>query len=176
MTGRTHALIGALSLGMLQTISGLATPDLLPLWMALAALGAWLPDLDASQSRIKHLSFAGISPFVPLSLSLHRAFGHRGLLHSIGGWGLATLLFLPLGFWWSAGVPLALSLGYASHILADGCTKSGVPLLYPRRTRYHLLPRRLRITTGSLAEDGVFVALAVLLLALLLSQLSLQTL
>lgn len=95
------------------------------------------------------------------------------------GWGLASLLLLflflvvlpPLAGIGSLFVPLALSLGYASHLAADACTKSGIPLFYPRRKRYHLLPRALRLTTGSLAEEAVFMALAMMVLLLMLGQL-----
>jgi len=65
MMGRTHALLGALSAGaLLPSVS----PDRLALWMALGAFGALLPDLDASESKIKRLSLAGITPFAPLLL------------------------------------------------------------------------------------------------------------
>lgn len=106
---------------------------------------------------------------------MNRRFGHRGALHSLLGWGIASLVFLPLGLW-SGNAALALSLGYGSHIVADACTKSGIPALYPHRGRIHLLPRALRLTTGSLAEEAFLVALGLLLFALLLSQLSLAVL
>jgi len=138
-------------------------------------LGALLPDLDVSQSQIKHLSVAGVTPFAPLSVLLNRTLGHRGLLHSALGWSVATLLFLPLALLGSVSIPLALSLGYASHLATDACTKSGIPLLYPRRTRYHLLPRPLRLTTGSMAEEAVFALLAVTVAGLLLCQLPFLT-
>jgi len=98
------------------------------------------------------------------------------LIHTLLGLGIASLLFLPLGLFFSLGVPLALSLGYGSHLVADACTKSGIPALYPHRGRIHLLPRALRLTTGSLAEEAFLVALGLLLFALLLSQLSLAVL
>ena len=59
-------------------------------------------------------------------------------------------------------------LGYASHLLGDASTRSGIPLLYPLPERYHVLPRRWRFVTGSLAEEALFpflvMAVAVLLL------------
>jgi len=173
MMGRTHALLGALTAGALLPPS---SSDRLAIWMALGAFGALLPDLDASESKIKRLSLGGITPFAPLSLAVNRRFGHRGALHSLLGWGIASLLFLPLVFFLGLDVPLALSLGYASHLVADACTKSGIPALYPNRGRIHLLPRALRLTTGSLAEEAFLVALGLLLFALLLSQLSLSAL
>ena len=149
-------------------------PELLAPLGALAALGALLPDLDASQSQIKHLTIAGVTPFAPLAVLLNRTLGHRSLLHSLVGWGAATLLLLPLALVAGVGVPLALSLGYASHLATDACTKSGIPFFYPSRKRYHLLPRPLRLTTGSMAEEAVFALFAVLVAGLLLRQLPLM--
>lgn len=173
MMGRTHALAGVACLWALQILPSLSAPELLAPLSALAAVGALLPDLDAAHSQIKTLSIGGITPFAPLSALLSRTLGHRGLLHSALGWSIATLLFLPLALFVSFSIPLALSLGYASHLATDACTKSGIPFLYPRRKRYHLLPRPLRLTTGSQAEDAVFALLAVLVMGLLLRQLSL---
>jgi membrane-bound metal-dependent hydrolase YbcI (DUF457 family) len=51
---------------------------------------------------------------------------------------------------------VALSLGYASHLAGDACTRTGIPLLYPRRTHYHLLPHRTRVVTGSEYEELFF--------------------
>ena len=169
--GRTHALAGVASLWCLQLFPAVVQPELLAPLSLLAALGALLPDLDASQSQIKHLSIAGVAPFAPLSLLLNRTLGHRGLLHSALGWGIATLLLIPLTWFGGVAVPLALSLGYASHLATDACTKSGIPFLYPKRKRYHLLPRPLRLTTGSMAEDAVFALSAVLVAGLMLRQL-----
>lgn len=169
--GRTHALIGVASLCSLSVVPGLLSSGSLAPLAALAALGALLPDLDAAESKIKRLEIVGLTPFAPLSLALNRTLGHRGVLHSLLGWAVASLLVLPLALWWGWTVPAALSTGYASHLAADACTKSGIPLLYPRRRRCHLLPRILRLTTGSAAEEVVFVALSVLVLGLLLRQL-----
>ena len=172
MMGRTHALTGVASLWLLQAFPSLLAPELLTPMAALSAFGALLPDLDASQSQIKHLSIAGVTPFAPLAILLNRALGHRGLLHSALGWGVATLLLIPLALFGGIAVPLALSLGYGSHLATDACTKSGIPFLYPKRKRYHVLPRSLCLTTGSTAEEAVFALLAVTVAGLMLRQLS----
>ena len=169
--GRTHALAGVASLWCLQAFPALVNPELLAPLGVLAALGALLPDLDAKQSQIKHLAVAGVRPFLPLSSLLNRTFGHRGVLHSLLGWGTATLVLLPLALVAGLAVPLAISLGYASHLATDACTKSGIPFFYPHRKRYLLLPRPLRLTTGSQAEDAVFALMAVFVVGLMLHQL-----
>lgn len=174
MMGRTHLLLGAASLWLLRPLPGVLTPDDLAPMLAFSALGALLPDLDASGSTLKYLRIGGLTPFVPLADMLHGRFGHRGALHSLWGLGTFALLALPLLGWIPARWYTALLLGYASHLAGDAATKSGIPLLYPNAKRHYLLPRLLRLTTGSQAEEVVWVLLALSLLFGLLSQLSLR--
>jgi inner membrane protein len=168
MMGRTHAFIGIAALWLME-LPGVVTQETIVPLIFFAAVGALLPDLDAGESLLKRFAIGGIAPLAPVSAVLHRTLGHRGLLHSLAGIGIFTALCaLPVALWlgWLFGA--ALMLGYASHIAADAATKSGVPLLYPRRKRYHLLPKGWRLTTGSLAEEMLlpFLAFAVLLLLL----------
>lgn len=169
MMGRTHLMLGAASLWLLRPLPDLVSTDDLAPMLALAAFGALLPDLDASSSTLRHLRIGGLTPFVPLSQVLHGRFGHRGALHSLWGLGVLALLVLPLLIWLPWRWYLSLLLGYASHLAGDACTRSGIPLLYPRLERRHLLPSFLRLTTGSPAEEVVFVMLALSVLLLLLS-------
>ena len=170
MMGRTHAMIGVASLGAFSLISGYFSSETFALLAVAAAFGALLPDLDAAESQIKHLQVMGLKPLTPLSRIIHRALGHRGLLHSLLGVCLASLVVMPLGVWWDWSLPITVSLGYASHLAADACTKSGIPILFPRRRRYYLVPRTWRLTTGSPAEEMLFVVVTLLVLALLLRQ------
>ena len=156
MMGRTHALIGLASVWSLSVIPGLVRLETVALLSVAAAFGALLPDLDAAESQIKHLKVSGFTPFTPLAVMLNRRLGYRGALHSLLGLGIASLIFLLLGFWWDWNLPLSLALGYATHLAADACTKAGILFLFPRRRRYHLLPRRWRITTDSAAEEVLF--------------------
>lgn len=176
MTWRTHLFFGINSLWLLQAVPVVADiafdSSHLPLLLGATAFGSLLPDLDASESKIKHLSLGGIKPFLLPSQAIHRHLGHRGFSHSLAALLLLAVLVLPLVFWWGWLTPLALLLGYGSHLAADACTKSGIPFLYPRKKRYQLLPRSLRLTTGSLAEDVLFVCLAVAVLLLLLNTLN----
>jgi membrane-bound metal-dependent hydrolase YbcI (DUF457 family) len=79
-------------------------------------IGALAPDLDAVESKIKHVKVIGITPFVPVSRAINREYGHRGLLHSLRGWIGWTLLILPLGAVIGWIHVAALSLGYVSHL------------------------------------------------------------
>ncbi|BCM94115.1 inner membrane protein YdjM [Abditibacteriota bacterium] len=166
--GRTHALIGV-SVSWALVVA-LGTGEQRVIWLLCGALGALLPDLDSPRSLLTGWQIVGLSPLQPLARLTHRTFGHRGALHSLLGWGVASCAFLSLGllFPGACGPGVALSLGYLSHLLADGCTKTGIPLLYPRRQRYRLLPRALRLSTGSLAEEALFAILGAVFIAQLL--------
>ena len=168
MTWPTHALLGINSLWLLAPIPlELVGYDFGTL-AACAVLGGLLPDLDASESKIKHLKLLGTNfkPFFLPAQIVHRTDGHRGLLHSVLGLGVATLFVAPLTFWVGWAPATALLLGYASHLMGDAATKSGIRLFYPDSKRHHLLPQRWRITTGSFAEDALlpFWALGVVVL------------
>lgn len=177
MQWRTHVLIGLNSLWLFELLPRGLEQEHLPLMLGAAAFGSLLPDLDAAQSKIKHLSAWGIKPFLLPSVAIYRTFGHRGFLHSVSALILTGLVSIPLSLYlgWQTG--MALVLGYGAHLAADACTKSGipfwyVPFLHPDRRRCHLLPPRLRFATGSEAELALFPVLGLLLLLLLLRHLS----
>lgn len=170
MTWRTHVLAGISALWLLKLVPGALSPDNMAVLAVCASLGALLPDLDATESKLRSLSVAGIQPVAPLSDLVHRAWGHRGFLHSAAG--LCSVAALCAGLsavgWLSLLAISALVLGYASHLVMDGCTRSGIPLLYPSKRRVHLLPKALRLRTGSSAEEVVLALLLVPALLLLL--------
>ena len=167
MMGRTHVLGGLNALWLLYMVPTGMTKETAPLLVGLAAFGALLPDLDAVDSKIKRFAVGGIQPFVPLSLLANRTWGHRGLLHSPAILAWLALLLVPLTFWTGWQQLLAFWLGYASHLILDALTVSGIPARPLPRSRLHLLPRRQRFVTGSPAEDALFVLLACSTLTLL---------
>jgi len=92
------------------------------------------------------------------------AGGHREGSHWLPVWaGLsvaAYLLTAPYaGPWPAAG----FSAGYLSHLAGDGCTRAGIPLIPGAAARLHLLPRPLRIRTGSASETFFTVLYAIAL-------------
>ena len=171
MLWRTHMLGGISSLWVLEAISHGLTPESLASLIACAALGSLLPDLDASEAKIKHLRLGQIEPFAPLSQLLHRRFGHRGFLHSLGGVAVVALATLPIIIWGGWQFAAALLLGYVSHLILDACTRAGIPLFPGSTRRFYMLPVRLRIVTGSAAEEIVVAILGSLALLLVLHQL-----
>lgn len=173
MTWPTHSLLGINSLWLLAPLA----PELLGYDLGTlavcAVLGALLPDLDASESKIKHLKIPGtkFKPFLLPSQVVHRTDQHRGLLHSFWGLGMFTIITTPLLFWTEWAPVVALLLGYSSHLLGDAATKSGIRLFYPNKFRFHLLPLHLRFTTGSFAENALLPLLALSAVFLLLTHL-----
>ncbi len=176
MTGPSHIALGVSSVWLLRLVPGVvgtlsvtdgSSPGLL---VGAAVLGSLLPDLDATHSTVKYLRLgARFQPFRVPARILSAHFTHRGPLHSLAGLGLLWLwLGLPTLLWLGWQPSLALMLGMISHLLGDASTKSGVPLLYPRPGRWHLLPPGWRLTTGSTAEQAVFACLLLPVLLLLL--------
>ena len=173
MTWPTHALLGINSLWLLAPIPPELVGYDIGTLAACAVLGALLPDLDASESKIKHLKIPNtqIKPFLLPAQIVSCTDGHRGLLHSLLGLGMVALFVAPFAFWVGWAPAVALLLGHASHLLGDSATKSGIRLFYPKAAKFHLLPKRFRFATGSLAEDVLMAPLGGLAIELLLNQL-----
>lgn len=178
MTGRTHVSGALASLWLLALLPSALTPATLPLLALSAALGGLLPDLDAARSTLQAVRVGGVQPLAPLARLLNRQFGHRGFLHSLCFLALLALLLM-LGVLWLPWLPwpvaMGVLVGYASHLMLDAATPSGVPLGLRGRDRLHLLPEPLRIRTGSDAEDVLFVLLVLAALILALVQMSQQS-
>lgn len=154
MMGKSHLIIGVAAGALLAAMLGV-DPLHIGAAGAAAGAGAMLPDIDHRHAPIRQqLGFIGDILLFWLP--------HRGVTHSLVCWALVTALaifgtvmFLKLAIIF----PLALSAGYASHILADMTTQRGLPILYPWKANFYLLPRGLRVTTGGWSE---FVALLVI--------------
>ena len=160
MTWRTHLAGGLASLAVIPFAPSSTS---LALGCVFAALGSLLPDLDARESKLSNVQIVGVAPLKPLAWVVSRRLGHRGPLHSLLALLVVTVgISLPLSLFLDPLAGIGLSLGFASHILLDACTKSGVPLRWPELGRVRLLPPRLRFTTGSMAEDILFLLLALL--------------
>lgn len=120
MTWTTHTLFGISALWLLAPLPPQALGYDLGTLAACAALGALLPDLDASESKIKHFKLPGtqFKPFLLPAQVIHRSDQHRGLLHSLWGLSMAGACVLPLAFCIGWAPVTALLLGYASHLIA----------------------------------------------------------
>lgn len=144
----------------------------MPLAILFAVLGSLLPDLDARESKLSNMAIGGVAPLKLAAHMLSRSLGHRGPMHSLLAVLVVAVAFgLPLAFLLDPFAGFGLVLGYLSHLLLDACTRSGVPLYWPDKGRVWLLPARLRFVTGSRAEDGLFILLALAASGLLLTHL-----
>jgi inner membrane protein len=173
MLGPTHALFGLTTLAAVQSLTEFVElhpvrqiPTGLVLCAGAAILGSLVPDLDAGDSAIKReLGPAGavVSQGLRLVGVKHRGLTHRGLVAGL-------VLALSWGLGWRLDYPdlgLAFGLGYLSHLLADGLTRHGIPLLWPWPGQVHLLPRPLRVRTGGPGEVLIFILVALALAWLL---------
>ena len=174
MTWRTHVLFGISTLWLLAPLPPESLGYDFGTLAACAALGALLPDLDASESKVKYLKLLGtqIQPLMLPAQVVSQTNQHRGLLHSLAGLAMVAGMCLPC-LWWVGWSPMmCLLLGYMSHLVADSMTKSGVRWFYPSPHRFYLFPVTLRVTTGSDAEEVFMVCFALTSVALLLARLA----
>ncbi len=170
MNATTHAIFGIGALAGTALLAGVDPP----LWAyPVAAVAAWLPDVDNPRSTLGNGLSRSKNPILnvlsrPLSWALRtasfvlvRTVGHRTLTHSILGALLFALpVYLFLGDY--PNLTLALAAGYASHVFADALNTRGVPLLWPVGRPFRLLPGGIR--SGGAVE--VAVALGALMVAL----------
>ena len=171
MMWHMHAAIGASATWLLVPFVPTNDSAIIAVLMAFCVVGTLVTDLDAVEYKIKHVKFFGIKPMVPILRAINREFGHRVLLHSRRGWMLWTVLIMLLGVEIGWLPVVALSLGYASHLAGDACTRTGIPLLYPKRDHFYLFSQRLRVITGSEYEELFFAAFALGAAVLLLEHL-----
>lgn len=141
MLAKTHLAFGFLA-GLLA-LKYVVIPNQL-LFVVLVAIGVLLPDIDHSESRINRaLKITRIIPFL---------FRHRGFFHSVFA---AVLVFVVLNYWLGFVYGFGLFVGYASHLLSDALTVSGVNFLHPVSNFRISGP----VKTGSLFETVLFVLL-----------------
>ncbi len=177
MLGRSHVMFGltaAVVLDSVVHISGppLATATPVPLeliinktiFFSMVVLGALLPDIDNAQSTIGH-------KFGWISKEIQHIAGHRTIFHSLLGLLLGSLLAIGLeqlvifllaqrGFVFPSQfvekshlVFVAVLFGCILHIVADGLTEGGVPLLWPYQKRFGFPPNpHWRFRTGDWPE------------------------
>ncbi|MBN2388155.1 MAG: metal-dependent hydrolase [Anaerolineales bacterium] len=132
-------------------IAGLSLPALVAVGVYLTTRdlqGAWT-QFTAAVFGVAILRWMAVAMGAALALMglswvLCRSLHHRGPLHSLvftaGVTLVACLACWGVGLYWWWG--LWFGWGWLWHILADGLTEAGVPLLWPfRDQRLHVLPR-----------------------------------
>lgn len=160
MRAASHVVLGLVTLAVCEQTGNLYHPaDAWPIaigGLLLAnVIGSLLPDADSDESEIRQITGTArhdgclgwlVSKLMP---------GHRGITHSAG---VMILLAVAVGVTGN-GFVQAFAVGYVMHIAADMLTHSGVPIFWPLKLRFGLLPKQLRFSTGSLSEF-ILVALA----------------
>lgn len=103
-------------------VGGLLDLPINALTISAVIFGALLPDIDTPKSAI------GLTLY-PISALLRRRFKHRTITHSLL---MLPLLLIPMLLSFNLGA--SLMIGYVSHLFSDTMTKTGVPLLYPKKS------------------------------------------
>lgn len=162
MTARTH---DAFAFASLITVAVFYPPAALNLSTLFASVvgnivGGLIPDMDTAGNRLWDLLPAGNF----LGRVFRRVFyKHRTITHSLVGmyfiyrfleWALPKLL--NPAFVDAQIVLVSIMIGYASHLLADGLTEEGVPLLFPINFNFGFPPiKKVRLKTGKWFENFV---------------------
>ena len=111
--------------------------------------GSLLPDLDASNAKVMHGWWSPIGLigkylfYKPLARILHWRSGlfideHRGFLHSLVGWFLASLFFTVISIilypiiWFVWYFWIGIPIGFLLHLTEDSFTSSGVRWFFPK--------------------------------------------
>ncbi|MBO0781376.1 MAG: metal-dependent hydrolase [Ktedonobacteraceae bacterium] len=188
MEGRSHLLVGLTAGVVLDSFVHLSGPPLTdPSTKVTLALltskavyyfsvgfGALLPDIDNARSTLGQ-------KFGFISEQIQHIAGHRTILHSFLGLILGSVLALGLErliiflldmrnmqlpaslVEGSHLVFFAVLFGCVMHIAADALTQGGVPLLWPKKTRYGFPPDAdWRFRTGSWPEHVIVWAFMIL--------------
>ncbi len=163
MTGRTHDLAAFTALNIVFLLKH-PIPDITfaTTITALGAnmLGGLLPDIDNATSDFWDKFRGGnilakiVKPFV----GKHRMISHSFLGLFIGAiilelllsW-MGTFLLVDMNVvWWS------VMIGFISHLITDGMTKQGIPLLFPIPWDFGFPPFKfMRMKTGGFIETWI---------------------
>ncbi|MBI2411225.1 MAG: metal-dependent hydrolase [Candidatus Kerfeldbacteria bacterium] len=149
MSGKTHAVVGANAVWVAALVYPLGNE--VPVLLAIGALAALLPDIDATSAKIHYMGSGALGVF-------RGVFHHRGFFHSflaISIIAILTQLFLSS---YHPALPMVMILGYASHPIIDGFNKPGVEYFFPWRKRIRLLPKWLTTPVNGVVDQLLFIA------------------
>lgn len=182
MLGKSHAILGTSTTALIlftNQINLFEHTGIFLVSLTIGTLAALLPDVDTPNATIRttfgvgreqswrelqrwqrknifEVALDAVQWFVARLLDIvHMLLPHRGPTH----WGI-TWLGLSLLMWllcylfnWPPIIALCFAVGYFSHLIGDGVTKSGVRLFAPFwYESIRFLPKPLTIRTGSWGE------------------------
>lgn len=162
MVAKTH---NAIALASLLTVAAFYPPQTLNIPTFVGAIianniGGLIPDMDTGGNYLWGLLPQGKT----LGKFLRKIFyKHRTITHSILGlfllFNFFSILLFKLfnpNFIDPNIILVSLMIGFVSHIFADSFTEEGVPLLFPLRINFGILPiRAIRIKTDHWFENFV---------------------
>jgi len=153
MMARSHKVIGVAAGFSAAVFLGEGSP----FWVYLIAMfaggfGSLVPDIDHRQSKAGRA--IPLLSWIVSSIFTHRGVTHSALIVAVMTW--ATYTYYP------NVIIYAAIAGYASHIIADMFTKSGVMLAWPVKDRFGIP----LIATNSRFEPMIAGWIAVTLAAL----------
>lgn len=140
MLFKTHLAFGLL-VGLI--ILPYANPSSKFMFLFVVIAASIMPDIDQPNSKISNQI-----PILPKLLSIF--VKHRGIFHSIF---FAILLSGLFWYFINHSYGVAFIVGYMSHLLIDGFTKSGINFLHP----FGKLHLSGFIETGTTAEWIIFL-------------------
>jgi len=151
MMGTSHMLIGAAAgLGAAYLLQAPAPLEL----MAVATFTALLPDIDHPQGTLRRK--------IPLVDDLLLFWlPHRGITHTVAALALVSLVAFLLYHQALISLPIAVAIGagYASHLLADMMTISGLKVAWPLSDKtLHLWPGLRGPVCGPVASPSRWCA------------------
>lgn len=162
MIAKTHDAFAFASLVTVSAFYPMENMSLLTFIGSIIAadIGAAIPDMDGAGNRLWHMFPAGEKTGKFLR---HIFYKHRTLSHSFVGMflifkGLEWMLpkLLNGGFVDPTIILWSVVIGIASHLLSDGLTEEGVPLLFPIPINFGIPPiKSWRIKTGHWFENVV---------------------
>lgn len=180
MRGKTHLAVGLASgLGVIYLSKDVSWVEV-ALTLALAGGAALVPDMDAESSMINNFFFSKVGkqarsfawaaigllliliqfflPHTPMWVMLLGIFfiavafaPHRGLTHSL----LMTIYVWLVAHMAAPELATAITVGYASHLIADMLTVSGIPLLWPLPWKFSVSQLGIKIKTGSWVDTSL---------------------
>lgn len=175
LLGYHHALLGAAGGAVAGSIVE-APIGTRAFMIGIGAFGGLLSDADTESSILGKLLPKWWHKLTP---------GHRRFTHSLFYVGLMFALAYAMQYvgvdlahiWKDPNLPygpIALAAGVVAHLFADMLTEMGVPLFYPLWKKRIRLPKMLRMTTGTDAEDRAVFAIMLLVVAYVLLPLGLM--
>lgn len=176
MTARTHDLFAFTALTITPLVIAIPAMSFATAISSVVAcfFGGLAPDLDEESSDAWKKIPAGslLAKLIDPLLG-----GHRWISHSLLGMGIFGIILHFILQWAKTFllvdttiVLFSFLIGMASHLVADGITKEGIPLLFPIPWKIGFPPLSfLRVKTGSWVEKYlVFPSLVLINLAVYL--------